>query len=51
MVGEDVSAEDAQRAAQICGLNLIAQMKADRSRAIAMTRLRSDGEKTELCTD
>ena len=28
VVGEDVSAEDAKRAARICGLNLIAQMKA-----------------------
>ena len=26
VVGEDVSAEEAKRAAQICGLNLIAQM-------------------------
>ena len=28
VVGEDVSLEDAKRAARICGLNLIAQMKA-----------------------
>ena len=28
VVGEDVSAEDAKRAARICGLNLIAQLKA-----------------------
>jgi enamine deaminase RidA (YjgF/YER057c/UK114 family) len=28
VVGEDVSADDAKRAARICGLNLIAQMKA-----------------------
>lgn len=28
VVGEDVSAEDAKRAARLCGLNLIAQMKA-----------------------
>ena len=28
VVGDDVSAEDAKRAARICGLNLIAQMKA-----------------------
>jgi enamine deaminase RidA (YjgF/YER057c/UK114 family) len=28
VVGEDVSAAEARRAAQICGLNLIAQMKA-----------------------
>jgi enamine deaminase RidA (YjgF/YER057c/UK114 family) len=28
VVGEDVSAEEAKRAARICGLNLIAQMKA-----------------------
>jgi enamine deaminase RidA (YjgF/YER057c/UK114 family) len=28
VVGEDVSAEEARRAAQLCGLNLIAQMQA-----------------------
>ena len=28
LVGEDVSADEARRAARICGLNLIAQMKA-----------------------
>jgi len=28
VVGEDVSAEEARRAARICGINLIAQMKA-----------------------
>jgi enamine deaminase RidA (YjgF/YER057c/UK114 family) len=43
VVGEDVSAEDAKRAARICGLNLIAQMKAaldgDLSRVTRIVKL------------
>jgi enamine deaminase RidA (YjgF/YER057c/UK114 family) len=43
VVGEDVSAEDAKRAARICGLNLIAQMKAavdgDLSRIMRIVKL------------
>ncbi|HEY2708862.1 MAG TPA: RidA family protein [Caulobacteraceae bacterium] len=43
VVGEDVSAEDAKRAARICGVNLIAQMKAaldgDLGRVIRVVKL------------
>jgi enamine deaminase RidA (YjgF/YER057c/UK114 family) len=43
VVGEDVSAEDGKRAARICGLNLIAQMKAavdgDLSRIVRIVKL------------
>ncbi|HXQ14488.1 MAG TPA: RidA family protein [Caulobacteraceae bacterium] len=43
VVGEDVSAEEAKRAAQICGLNLIAQMKAalagDLGRVVRIVKL------------
>jgi enamine deaminase RidA (YjgF/YER057c/UK114 family) len=43
VVGEDVSAEDARRAAQICGLNLIAQLKAaldgDLGRVVRIVKL------------
>jgi enamine deaminase RidA (YjgF/YER057c/UK114 family) len=43
VVGEDVNAEDAKRAARICGLNLIAQMKAaldgDLSRVVRVVKL------------
>jgi enamine deaminase RidA (YjgF/YER057c/UK114 family) len=43
VVGEDVSAEDAKRAARICGLNLIAQMGAaldgDLSRVVRIVKL------------
>ena len=43
VVGEDVSAEEAKRAARICGLNLIAQMKAaldgDLTRVIRVVNL------------
>ena len=43
VVGEDVSLEEAKRAARICGLNLIAQMKAaldgDLSRVVRVVKL------------
>jgi enamine deaminase RidA (YjgF/YER057c/UK114 family) len=43
VVGEDVSAEDAKRAARICGLNLIAQLKAaldgDLGRVVRIVKL------------
>ena len=43
VVGDDVSAEEAKRAARICGLNLIAQMKAaldgDLSRVVRVVKL------------
>ena len=43
VVGEDVSADAAKRAARICGLNLIAQMKAavdgDLSRVVRIVKL------------
>ncbi|HZZ87167.1 MAG TPA: RidA family protein [Caulobacteraceae bacterium] len=43
VVGEDVSADDAKRAARICGLNLIAQLKAaaggDLSRVVRIVKL------------
>ena len=43
VVGEDVSAEDAKRAARICGLNLIAQMRAaldgDLGRVVRIVKL------------
>jgi enamine deaminase RidA (YjgF/YER057c/UK114 family) len=43
VVGEDVSAEEAKRAARICGLNLIAQMKAalggDLERVVRVVKL------------
>ena len=43
VVGEDVSAEEAKLAARICGLNLIAQMKAgldgDLSRVVRVVKL------------
>jgi len=43
VVGEDVSADDAKRAARICGLNLIAQMKAalegDLGRVVRIVKL------------
>ena len=43
VVGEDVSAEEAKRAARICGLNLIAQLKAaldgDLERVVRLVKL------------
>jgi enamine deaminase RidA (YjgF/YER057c/UK114 family) len=43
VVGEDVSADEAKRAARICGLNLIAQMKAaldgDLARVVRVVKL------------
>jgi enamine deaminase RidA (YjgF/YER057c/UK114 family) len=43
VVGEDVSLEDARRAARICGLNLIAQMKhaleGDLTRVVRLVKL------------
>lgn len=43
VVGEDVSAQEANRAARICGLNLIAQMKAaldgDLTRVVRVVKL------------
>jgi enamine deaminase RidA (YjgF/YER057c/UK114 family) len=43
VVGEDVSAEEAKRAARICGLNLIAQLKAaldgDLGRVVRIVKL------------
>jgi enamine deaminase RidA (YjgF/YER057c/UK114 family) len=43
VVGEDVSADEARRAARICGLNLIAQMKAaldgDLTRVVRIVKL------------
>jgi enamine deaminase RidA (YjgF/YER057c/UK114 family) len=43
VVGEDVSADEAKRAARICGLNLIAQMKAaldgDLGRVVRVVKL------------
>ncbi|HVN00279.1 MAG TPA: RidA family protein [Caulobacteraceae bacterium] len=43
VVGEDVSADEAKRAARICGLNLIAQMKAaldgDLGRVVQVVKL------------
>lgn len=43
VVGEDVSADEAKRAARICGLNLIAQMKAaldgDLGRVVRIVKL------------